>query len=726
MSAAQIKLPAKLIPVFTGEADVRGAFGGRGSAKTRSFALMTAVRAYKWAAEGRNGQILCARQFMESLSDSSMEEVKQAILSEPWLAAFFDIGEKYIRTKGLPGRVYYTFRGLDRNIDSVKSQARILLCWVDEAEPVVDAAWTKLIPTLREEDSELWVTWNPERKNSATHKRFRQSKDPRYKVIEMNWRDNPKFPAVLERQRIRDQRERPDQYDHIWEGDFVTAIEGAYFAQGLSEAKAQGRIGRVAPDPLMTLRAYWDIGGTGAKADSTSIWIVQFIAREIRVLNYYEAQGQPLASHVQWLRDNGYAKAQCILPHDGTNHEKVYSATYEGALREAGFDVRTIPNQGAGAAKMRIEAVRRIFGSIWFNEETTQAGRDALGWYHEKRSDDERNVGLGPEHDWSSHGCFLGTTEVLTRYGMCQIMNLPETGEILTPCGWKQYVLPRVTKRDAPLVEVTFTDGLSVKCTPDHLFLTENGWKSAESLTPNTAIRSTLTKSRSISMVAFTACGRARSIYRAVVNGFTEMFGAQPLGQSRMAAISTTGTATSSITDCQIWNAFHRINISQSRAPSEALLTMGGFQTARETRRLSGTNRQKANCGIAVRQSAAKAGLNGSAKKSRANNAASFTWLLLERAAIRVNSALRLARLRLTESAAIKTNGRVTIAHVRQLRETADVWDITVPDGHCFSLSNGAVVHNSDAFGLMAIDYEAPPDRRPESHRYQGAQSWMT
>ena len=52
----------------------------------------------------------------------------------------------------------------------------------------------------------------------------------------------------------------------------------------------------------------------------------------------------------------------------------------------------------------RVEAARRLFPSIWFNASTTEPGRDALGWYHEKRSDDERAIGLGPNHDWSSHG----------------------------------------------------------------------------------------------------------------------------------------------------------------------------------------------------------------------------------------------------------------------------------------------------------------------------------
>lgn len=294
MTKATIKLPPKLIPVFQGEADVRGAYGGRGSGKTRTFAKMSAVRAYMWSMAGREGIILCARQFMNSLADSSLEEIKAAIRSEPWLNAHFEIGEKYIRTKC--GRVSYAFSGLDRNIDSIKSKARILLCWVDEAEPVTEEAWTKLIPTLREEDSELWVTWNPERKNSATHKRFREATDPRFKVVEINWRDNPKFPEKLERDRQRDMRERPDQYDHIWEGGMKAVYEGAYYAAALTQAKQEGRIGRVAADPLMTIRLFADIGGTGAKADAFTLWAAQFIGKEVRVLAYYEAVGQPLGA----------------------------------------------------------------------------------------------------------------------------------------------------------------------------------------------------------------------------------------------------------------------------------------------------------------------------------------------------------------------------------------------------------------------------------------------
>ncbi|MEN5279006.1 phage terminase large subunit [Brucella sp. TWI432] len=400
MTTARIELPPKLIPVFTGKADVRGAHGGRGSGKTRSFALMSAIRAYMWDQEERNGMILCCRQFMNSLDESSLEEVKAAIRGCDWLLPHFDIGEKYVRTKS--GRIAYKFAGLDRNINSVKSKSRILVCWVEEAEPVTETAWATLIPTLREEDSELWVTWNPERKDSATNQRFFKSDNPLHKIAEVNWQDNPWFPDILDRVRMADQRERPDQYGHVWEGEFRTAIAGAYFAKSLNEAKSEHRIGKVAKDPLMTIRAYWDIGGTGAKSDATAIWIVQFIGREIRVLDHYEAQGQPLSVHVQWLRDNGYGKALCVLPHDGDTKDKVHDVSFRSALEEADFEVEVVPNQGAGAAKMRIEAVRRLFPSIWFNESTTEAGRDALGWYHEKK-DEQRGIGLGPNHDWASH-----------------------------------------------------------------------------------------------------------------------------------------------------------------------------------------------------------------------------------------------------------------------------------------------------------------------------------
>ena len=125
-------------------------------------------------------------------------------------------------------------------------------------------------------------------------------------LVKANWRDNPWFPAVLGDERKTDLLLYPGRYAHIWEGDYIRAFEGAYFAQLLYEAHTQGRIGKVAAYPLLPLRAFHDIGGAGAQADAYTIWIVQWVGQEIRMLDYYETVGQVLAFHANWMRERGY------------------------------------------------------------------------------------------------------------------------------------------------------------------------------------------------------------------------------------------------------------------------------------------------------------------------------------------------------------------------------------------------------------------------------------
>lgn len=237
-----LPIPAKLVPVFAKEGvRYRGAFGGRGSAKTRTFAMMSAVKAYQAAEQGISGVILCGREFMNSLEESSMEEVKQAIRSIPWLNDYFDIGEKYIRTKCK--RVNYVFCGLRHNLDSIKSKARILLAWVDEAESVSDLAWKKLRPTVRESGSEIWVTWNPEKDGSATDKRFRKTPPKNSIIVEMNYNDNPWFPDVLEEERL-------DDLNSLEYSDYAWIWEGAYLENSDKQVLANKYVVQSFPDNL--------------------------------------------------------------------------------------------------------------------------------------------------------------------------------------------------------------------------------------------------------------------------------------------------------------------------------------------------------------------------------------------------------------------------------------------------------------------------------------------
>lgn len=278
----QLQIPAKLALLFTAvDKRYRCSHGGRGSAKTRTFALMTAVKAYQAANNGESGVILCAREFMNSLEESSMEEVKQAIRSVPWLAANFDIGEKYIRT--LDRNVSYVFCGLRHNLDSIKSKARILLCWVDEAETVSETAWQKLDPTVRESGSEIWVTWNPEKDGSATDKRFRKQPDDDTIVVEMNYTDNPWFPDVLEKVRLRDKKNLDDQtYAWIW--------EGAYLENSDKQVLANKYVVQSFPDDLWKKADRLLFGADFGFAKDPNTLLRQFILDDCLYIEY-EAYG---------------------------------------------------------------------------------------------------------------------------------------------------------------------------------------------------------------------------------------------------------------------------------------------------------------------------------------------------------------------------------------------------------------------------------------------------
>jgi phage terminase large subunit len=392
LSTLRPSTPRAFVPLLA-PARYKGAFGGRGSGKSHFFAELLIARCV-----AKKTDVVCIREVQKDLKKSAKKLIEGKI-EALGVAHLFQVLEAEIRT---PHGGSIIFQGMqDHTAESIKSLEDFDIAWVEEAQSLSAFSLQLLRPTIRKPGSELWFSWNPRRKQDPVDALLRGPTPPTGAVvIEANWRDNPWFPAELETERQDDERDRPDSYEHVWDGGYVRVVEGAYFAKELTEAKR--RIGNVAADPLMTLRAYWDIGGTGAKADACSIWIAQFIGREIRVLDHYTAQGQPLATHVTWLRDNGYGKALCILPHDGATNDKVYDVSYESSLRDAGFEVIVVPNQGKGAATMRIEAARRLFPSIWFNADTTEAGREALGAYHEKKHE-KTGVGLGPNHDWSSH-----------------------------------------------------------------------------------------------------------------------------------------------------------------------------------------------------------------------------------------------------------------------------------------------------------------------------------
>lgn len=225
MTLAKVEIPPKLIPLFQPERGAlryRGARGGRGSAKSFTFAKMAAIWGYVEPL-----RILCTREFQDSIKESFHAELKNAIESEPWLAAGYDVGIDYLR--GHNG-TEFLFKGLRHGIKSIKSTAHIDLCIVEEAEDIPEASWIALEPTIRTPKSEIWVIWNPGRDGSPVDMRLIKHPPPRSMVVEMNYCDNPWFPMELEEQRRHAERMMdPDTYAHIWLGQYLKRSKSRIF-----------------------------------------------------------------------------------------------------------------------------------------------------------------------------------------------------------------------------------------------------------------------------------------------------------------------------------------------------------------------------------------------------------------------------------------------------------------------------------------------------------------
>lgn len=224
MTTAKIELPPKLIPLFSkprGSLRMRGAYGGRGSGKSFTFAKMAAVWGYVEPL-----RILGTRELQISIKESFHAEVKNAILSTPWLAAHYEVGENFIRGKN---GTEFIFRGLKHNMSAIKSMAQIDLCIVEEAADVPESSWRDLLPTIRAPKSEVWVIWNPKNENDPVEQ-FRNNPPPRSMFVELNYMDNPWFPNELEEQRRHAQTVLdPNTYSHIWEGQYLVNSDSQVF-----------------------------------------------------------------------------------------------------------------------------------------------------------------------------------------------------------------------------------------------------------------------------------------------------------------------------------------------------------------------------------------------------------------------------------------------------------------------------------------------------------------
>ena len=271
-----LKIPtAKVFEPLLAPARYKGAFGGRGSGKSHFFGELLVE-----TCQAERGTLaVCIREAQRTLAQSSKRLIEGKIAALGLGQGFRPFSDRI----ATPGDGLIIFRGMqDHTAESIKSLEGFRIAWIDEAQTLSARSLSLLRPTIRAPRSELWASWNPRRKSDAVDDFLRSRKPDGAVVVKANWRDNPWLPAVLDEERRLDLALYPDRYEHIWEGDYVRTFEGAYFADLLAQARREGRIGKVAADPLLPLRAFIDIGGAGASADAFTIWIVQWVGNELR------------------------------------------------------------------------------------------------------------------------------------------------------------------------------------------------------------------------------------------------------------------------------------------------------------------------------------------------------------------------------------------------------------------------------------------------------------
>jgi phage terminase large subunit len=383
------QFPEKLQFLFR-PARYKCAYGGRGGAKSWNFARALLIQGAQ-----RPMRILCARETMKSISESVhrllSDQIKLLGLSD-----FYTIEKA--RVYGRNG-TEFTFAGLHHNVANIKSAEAVDVCWVEEAQTVSKNSWETLIPTIRQNASEIWVSFNPDFDDDPTYDLFVKHAPPSAIVEKITYRDNPWFPDVLKQEMEYMRATDPDAYEHVWEGSCISLLSSAIYANELRAVDREGRITSVPYDRSRPVDCYWDLG----YGDQTAVWMIQAMPFEYRVIDYIEHAAQSIHWYIRQMQSRGYVFGTDWLPWDLGLHAKNMGSGHsiEELMRLAGRKVRITPKLAVADG---INAARTVFPLCWFDRERCDEGLKALRHYRYGEVKTVQHVSREPLHDKSSHG----------------------------------------------------------------------------------------------------------------------------------------------------------------------------------------------------------------------------------------------------------------------------------------------------------------------------------
>jgi phage terminase large subunit len=365
-------------------------YGGRGGAKSHNIARALLVLGMQ-----KPMRIVCAREIQKSIKDS-VHALLSDIIAEHDLAGFYAVQETMIR--GVNG-TQFIFRGLKHNTTDLKSLEGADICWVEEAENVSDRSWEILIPTIRKESSEIWISFNPKNATDPTYERFVANADHRMHVQKVSWRDNPFFPAVMNEERLALQAKSKDAYEHVWEGAFDTRRDGSIFATYIDKARQENRICAVPYKPGVPVHTAWDLG----KRNATAIVFGQVVGLQPRIIDYHEATGSEadLAKLAAVIRSKPYEYGKHFLPHDAAHERLGMTGSISAQLNTLGI-ANQVLSIGPKAAQRT--AGQALLQECFIDETRCKDLVHALMNYRFEWDEDRKTFKDEPYKDWTTDG----------------------------------------------------------------------------------------------------------------------------------------------------------------------------------------------------------------------------------------------------------------------------------------------------------------------------------
>jgi phage terminase large subunit len=337
-------------------------------------------------------RVLCAREIQRTINDSVHRLLSDQI-AEMGLGGFYTVTDNEIR--GRNGTEFF-FSGLrTQDVHKLKSYEGVNICWVEEAHVVSKKSWDILIPTIRAEGSEIWITFNPELDTDETYARFVMRPPKESRVVHLTYADNPWFPKVLEDERLDLKARDPIAYENVWEGKCRASVEGAIYEQELASVYIENRYRPVPYDPLLKVHTVWDLGWN----DRMAIILAQRSISEVRIIDYIEDSHKTLADYVGELDRRPYRYALDWLPHDGKAKDYKSGKSAEELLKEMGRKPRIVENLSVEAG---IKAARLMFPRVYFDEKAEQL-LYALKRYRRTINETTGQPGH-PRHDDACHG----------------------------------------------------------------------------------------------------------------------------------------------------------------------------------------------------------------------------------------------------------------------------------------------------------------------------------